>query len=122
MDDKSLNKLKPQIEAEEAASHTRDNLEQAEERPELAGQAPPREGGDEQKLHDEIDSLYYGDGFSEYSKGSKRSQFTSATYISKLEQELKDEKDARERLEKELEEIKKISSEISSHLGLGAKK
>jgi hypothetical protein len=35
---------------------------------------------------------------------------------------LKAEKDARERLERELEEIKKISSEISSHLGLNLNK
>ncbi len=122
MDDRSIEKLTPQIEAEEHASQTRDNLEQAEERPDAVGQAQPRNDQDEQKLHDEIDSLYYGDGYSEYSKGSRRSQFTSATYISKLEKELQDEKSARERLEKELEEIKKISSEISSHLGLGAKK
>jgi predicted RNase H-like nuclease (RuvC/YqgF family) len=46
---------------------------------------------------------------------------TSATYISKLEKELHAEKEARERLEKELEEIKRISSEISSHLGLDKK-
>jgi hypothetical protein len=31
---------------------------------------------------------------------------------------LNDERDARKKLEMELEELKKISSEISSHLGL----
>jgi len=85
MDDRSIDKLKPQIEAEDVASHTRENVEQADERQQVAGQGPPGEGGEEQKLHDEIDSLYYGDGYSEYSQGSRRSQFTSATYISKLE-------------------------------------
>ena len=43
---------------------------------------------------------------------------TSKTYISHLEKQLKDEKSAREKLEKEIEEIKRINSEISSKLGL----
>ena len=90
-------------------------------------QAPPKEliqehkpePEDAHKIHDEIDSLYYGDGYSEYdSQVSRRTGQTSATYISKLEKELKEERVAREKLEKELEEIKRISSEISSHLGL----
>ncbi len=74
---------------------------------------------DEQELHDEIDSLYYG-SYSESRRSgkSRKSNITSATYISKLEKELQEERKARERLAKELEEIKKISSEISSHLGL----
>jgi hypothetical protein len=71
---------------------------------------------EEQELHEEIDSLYYG---SQYSQSeSRRSQMTSATYISKLEKELQEERRAREKLAQELEEIKKLSSEISSHLGL----
>jgi predicted RNase H-like nuclease (RuvC/YqgF family) len=43
---------------------------------------------------------------------------TSKTYISHLERQLKDEKDAREKLAREIEEIKRINSEISSKLGL----
>jgi hypothetical protein len=35
---------------------------------------------------------------------------------------LNDEKEARKKLESELEELKRISSEISSHLGIGEKK
>lgn len=74
---------------------------------------------EEQELHDEIDSLYYGSYCESRRSGkSRRSNITSATYISKLEKELQEERRARERLAKELEEIKKISSEISSHLGL----
>lgn len=74
---------------------------------------------DEQDLNDEIDSLYYGSYTeSRRSEVSRRSQLTSATYISKLEKELQEERKAREKLAHELEEIKKISSEISSHLGL----
>jgi len=45
---------------------------------------------------------------------------TSKTYISTLERQLNEEKKAREKLEKEIEEIKKINSEISSKLGLSA--
>lgn len=71
---------------------------------------------EEQELHDEIDSLYYGSQYTHTE--SRRSQMTSATYISKLEKELLEERRAREKLAKELEEIKKLSSEISSHLGL----
>jgi len=74
---------------------------------------------DDQQLHDEIDSLYYGSYTeSRRSEQSRRSVITSATYISKLEKELREERRAREKLAQELEEIKKISSEISSHLGL----
>ena len=57
---------------------------------------------------------------------SKRTVFTgdgsvrsSKTYISALERQLNDEKRAREKLQGEIEEIKKINSEISSKLGLG---
>jgi|TARA_B110000503_G_scaffold118937_1_gene180328 hypothetical protein len=38
------------------------------------------------------------------------------TYISNLQNQLLDEKVARQNLEKELEELKKISSEITSQL------
>ena len=47
--------------------------------------------------------------------GSVRS---SKTYISSLEKKLTEEKRAREKLQEEIEEIKKINSEISSKLGL----
>jgi hypothetical protein len=79
-----------------------------------------RKAREDQELNDEIDSLYYGSNYTESrrSVGSRRSQLTSATYISKLEKELQEERRAREKLAQELEEIKKISSEISSHLGL----
>jgi septal ring factor EnvC (AmiA/AmiB activator) len=40
------------------------------------------------------------------------------TYISQLKRQLDDERDAREKLEGELEDLKKISSEITSHLSL----
>jgi len=52
------------------------------------------------------------------SKQSKRSQLTSKTYISKLEKQLEIEKQARLKLESEVEEMKKINAEISSKLGL----
>lgn len=46
---------------------------------------------------------------------------TSKTYISHLERQLRDERDAREKLAEEIEEIKRINSEISSKLGLSSK-
>lgn len=98
------------------ADETRGNEEDKQE-PLNEEEANQRE---DQELHDEIDSLYYG-SYSESRRSenkSRRSQMTSATYISKLEKELQEERKARERLSKELEEIKKLSSEISSHLGL----
>ena len=50
--------------------------------------------------------------------GSVRS---SKTYISHLEKQLKEEKVAREKLAMEIEEIKRLNTEISSKLGLSAK-
>jgi len=43
---------------------------------------------------------------------------SNKTYISVLEKELREERDAREKLQSEIEEIKKLNSEISSKLGL----
>lgn len=43
---------------------------------------------------------------------------TSKTYISHLEKQLREEKDARELLAKEIEEIKRINTAISSKLGI----
>ncbi len=45
---------------------------------------------------------------------------TSKTYISALEKQLVDEKRAREKLEEEIEQIKKINLEIQSKLGLSS--
>ena len=55
---------------------------------------------------------------SQVSKQSRRSQATSKTYIGKLEKQLEIEKQARLKLEQEVEEMKKINAEISSKLGL----
>jgi chaperonin cofactor prefoldin len=41
---------------------------------------------------------------------------TGKTYISQLQKQLEEERVARERLEGELSDLKKISSEIASHL------
>mmetsp|Transcript_45559 Transcript_45559/g.33308 ORF Transcript_45559/g.33308 Transcript_45559/m.33308 type:complete len:82 (+) Transcript_45559:425-670(+) len=50
------------------------------------------------------------------------SRLSNKTYVSHLEVQLKEEREARLKLEQELEELKKISSEISSHLGLNKPK
>lgn len=49
---------------------------------------------------------------------SRASKATSKTYISKLEKQLESERQARLRLEQEVEEMKKINAEISSKLGI----
>ena len=46
------------------------------------------------------------------------SRLSNKTYISHLEKQLTEEREAREKLEMELVELRKISTEISSHLGL----
>ena len=51
---------------------------------------------------------------------SRRSNATSKTYISKLEKQLEQEKIARQKLEQEVEEMKRINAEISSKLGLSS--
>ncbi len=114
MDEAGLEQLKPHVDAEEKQSQHRLEGGAAEPAEEEKHEKPE----EDLKLQDEIDSLYYGDGCSEHTRGSRSSQFTSATYISKLEKALNEEVEARKKLETELEEIKKISSEISSHLGL----
>lgn len=51
---------------------------------------------------------------------SQKSQMTSKTYISQLEKQLLEEKTAREKLQGEIEQIKKVNAEISSKLGLSS--
>lgn len=85
MDNKSVEKIKSQIESQ------KDEVSQAgdqREAPPEAREDVEEPDAEEQKLHDEIDSLYYGDGYSEYTGASRRTGKTSATYISKLEKEL----------------------------------
>ena len=50
--------------------------------------------------------------------GSRSSQ---RTYVSRLEKELNSEKEARVLLQKDIEELKRVNSEISSRLGLKTK-
>lgn len=44
------------------------------------------------------------------------------SYISHLENELKEEKEARLKLQNDIEQIKQINSEISEKLGIGVTK
>jgi predicted RNase H-like nuclease (RuvC/YqgF family) len=90
------------------------------------------------ELNDRVDDLQDIDGaaagdrdetMSRVSRGSRFSaipkseisRLSNKTYIQHLQSELDEEKAARLKLEKELEELKKLSSEISSHLGLNRK-
>ena len=52
---------------------------------------------------------------------SQLSAMSGKTYISQLKKQLDEEREARHKLEGELEDLKKISSEITSHLSLIAK-
>ena len=52
------------------------------------------------------------------SKQSRRSQLSNKNYVAKLEKQLESETQARQQLEKEVEEMKKINAEMSSKLGL----
>lgn len=63
-------------------------------------------------------TFVYRERMSVVSRQSKRSTATSKTYISKLEKQLEFEKQARLKLECEVEEMKKLNAEISSKLGL----
>ena len=85
----------------------------------------PEEEDPEQKseLYDEIDSLYQDEARSVVSKAkSVRSNASNATgvsskvYINQLEKQLDEERKARERLQRELEEVKKLSSEVSKQV------
>jgi hypothetical protein len=49
-----------------------------------------------------------------------RSKGSNKTYITKLESQLAQEREARLKLEKEVEEMKRINAEISSKLGLSS--
>ncbi len=69
---------------------------------------------------DRDDTLSRVSRVSKYSNLAKSelSRISNKTYIMHLKSELDEEKQARLKLERELEELRKLSSEISSHLGL----
>ena len=76
-----------------------------------------------QELQDQVDSLPeqpndYKSATELSEARSRGSQRSSKSYVLKLRQELQNEREQRERLEHEIEELKKISSEISSKLGI----
>ena len=54
-------------------------------------------------------------------KSELLSRISNKTYIYNLHKELEEEKKARMKLERDLEELKKISTEITSHLGMNKK-
>ena len=56
-----------------------------------------------------------------YGNKSELTKLSNKTYVSHLESQLKEEREARLKLERELDELKRLSSEISSHLGLQKK-
>ena len=78
------------------------------------------EGNLAEEAQDQVDELHEAlESASEMKPTpSQISQMSGRTYISQLKKQLDDERDARQKLEGELEDLKKISSEITSHLSL----
>lgn len=74
----------------------------------------------EDYLENREDTLSRMSRISRYSNMAKSelSRLSNKTYIMHLKSELDEEKQARLKLERELDELRKLSSEISSHLGL----
>jgi len=56
------------------------------------------------------------DSRSQISRISRRSNTTQKTYVTQLERQLNEEKEARLKLEKELEELRKMSQDIAASL------
>lgn len=91
------------------------NIEEVKEDEPAEGEKIHIEGEEEEaasEAADEVQSLH--EKASHKSGASVKSFRSSATYVSHLEKQLDDERKARERLEKELQEIKKIASEANS--------
>lgn len=88
---------------------THDNLAQFES-----------EVGDEEELRDDVTEL---ESVKTQSIVSKRSgsTYSGRTYASKLERELNEERKAREKIESELEELKRVSRELSERLNSSGK-
>jgi len=104
--------VEDEIQAMEAEDKV-DDLERAIEAEEA--ELAAKEEGAAAEERDEVKSLA---ARSKVSQARSQMTGTSKTYISKLEQQLEAERQARLKLEKEVEEMKKINAEISSKLGL----
>lgn len=80
------------------------------------------DGEEGAEAQDQVDDLRAGDedNLTSVSQAkptaSQLSGMTGRTYISQLQKQLNDEKEARVQLEGELDDLKKISSEITSQL------
>lgn len=92
----------------------REELELTQEALDKVGDLPQPNNFKEDKSITEL-SDYGSKSRDIRSRSSKRS---SKSYVSKLRQELENERLQRQKLESEIEELKKLSSEISSKLGL----
>lgn len=107
---------------------TRDNLRKFNDAMDIQDEYEQRSHEDQQSYEDPM--LEEGDHVAELideqpdglsqAPSAKKSGISSVSkiYISKLEQQLESEKQARLRLEREVEEMKKINAEISEKLGL----
>ena len=86
----------------------------------VAGEGLAEEANYAEEAQDEVGEMpEYLESASEMKPtASQISQMSGRTYISQLKKQLDDERQARVKLEGELEDLKKISSEITSHLSL----
>lgn len=105
------------------AGNMMDEIEAAEFVAKEDGQNEDGEGLEQEETKDRVDPLLERQSSVERvsdvrSVTTGRSRASNRTYITKLESQLAAEREARLKLEKEVEEMKKINAEISSKLGL----
>lgn len=81
--------------------------------------------GEDGELLEENEEQQEGDKLTSISQvqptASQISKMTGRTYISELQKQLEDERDARQKLEKDLNQLKIVSEEITSQLSKVAK-
>ena len=105
--------------AEEPVSAKKRTLEEAKQRdlelhePRAAVENPEEEG-------DEFERAPPEEG--EAAGGDSKSVRSAKSYVNSLREEIEKEREVRKDLERQVEELKRLSSEISSHLGLATPK
>ena len=118
MDEKSVEDLRKKLYNDEAEEQSQ-GIKQEDMRrfDEINGDHYSADDADQEEERDEVGDLAEGtEKKSQVSRISGRSKFSSRTYVTRLEKQLNEEKEAREKLERELEEIKRLNQEITSHL------
>lgn len=123
MTEEEIDKISKQLdEISRAGEHNEFDREEpeeiAKESQDFVGDLPAPHNFQEDKSTTEL-SEYGSQGRKDL--GSVSSKRSSKSYLDKLKQDLETERAQRKKLEAEIEELKKISSEISTKLGIGAR-